>query len=109
MLRELFQKEAETALDESDHKLKQLLQLSAELDKKESALFQELDINPDQIDKVFSNPEYFTEEAWAEVQKQLSEHDQKMSLMLTHKRDRNRLRKTYSERSQVERHWLFVR
>lgn len=110
MLRELLQKDRlQENIKDSEKKFKQLLKQSEELDAQEEALFKELDVRPEQVSAFLANPENFTPEDWAEIQRQMAEYDEKVAQIINNKRDRAQLRKAYGERSQVRQHWLFVR
>lgn len=110
MLRELLQQDRfEETLKEGEKKFKQLLKQAAECDAQEEELFQELEVPPEQVSAFLSNPVNFTEQDWAEIQRQMAEYDEKVGQALNRKRDRAKLRRSYSERSQVRQHWLYVR
>lgn len=111
MLRELFQnsRQNDTADKESEKKFKELLRQSAELDAQEAQLIQELEVRPEQVSAYLANPENFAEEDWALIQKQMAEYDEKIGNLRSQKRDCAKLRQAYSERSQIQQHWLFIR
>lgn len=110
MFRELFQNQTRPdSAKENEKKFKELLKQSAELDAQEAQLFAELQVKPEQVSAYLKDPQNFTEDEWALIQQQMAEYDQRIGHMLNQKRDCAKLRRSYSERSQVQQHWLYVR
>jgi hypothetical protein len=110
VLRELFQNNRqEDTNQESDKKFKALLRQAEELEALEAQLCKELEVSPEQVSIYLSDPDNFTKEDWALIQEQMGEYEEKIGHLRKQKRDCVRLRKSYSERSQVQRHWLFIR
>lgn len=104
----LSSEDAEDKISSNDQKIKELEIRMETLDQHASELWDELAVTPTQIRKFLENPEHFTEENWAEVQKMQQEHEAKLKLLLDNIRNPSLVKKRQAERN-VGQHWLFVR
>jgi DNA repair exonuclease SbcCD ATPase subunit len=107
MLRELWNRdELEDQIDSNEKKLKALLARLEEVDQEVDQLFTDLDVLPEQIQSFIENKENFTEDNWAEIQRQLAEQKTLATETVV---DKTRVRQVYKERSQIRPNWMFVR
>ncbi|MDP1836812.1 MAG: hypothetical protein Q8K75_12920 [Chlamydiales bacterium] len=106
MLRELFsQDNLAKKIESNEKKFQDLLIKIEEADRETTEIFEQLEVRPEQIQKILSDKENFSEEHWEEIQRQMGEIEKKVST----RRDLNQLRRTYKERSEIQQQWIFVR
>lgn len=96
-------------IEENEKKFKELLQTMEAIKTEEEAYLKDLDLTPEQLIAYMENPENFTEEDWATIQREISEQRIKMEKLLSSRVNRVKNHKVYRERATVQPHWLFVR
>ncbi len=106
MLREFFgQDTIEKKIEANEKKFEALLLKVAQADRETAEIFDQLEVTPEQVRAVLSDENNFTEEAWTEVQAQLTAMESKTASS----RELAKVRKTYAERAGIQQQWLFVR
>lgn len=106
MLRELFGKDdLEKKIETNEKKLRELQAKIAELDRQTAEVFEQLEVTPEQVEKCLTDKTNFSDKDWDELQRQIAEFEAKAKAG----RDISQVRRTYKERSEIQRNWLFVR
>lgn len=78
------------------------------LDRNVNALFNEMQVSPEQLAAFVGNKDNFTEEGWNALLKHRKDLDEKLMRELLNVRNPKNIKKAYAERN-VQTHWLFVR
>jgi len=99
----------ESQSTKNDLTLQELLIRIDGLDRQVKAFMEELDISPEQISGFVNNPDNFTQENWAQLEKQRKMLDEKLDLEMRNIRNPKSAKKAYASRAGVQQHWIFVR
>lgn len=103
----------EEKLGEKIHKTeKKLRELSLHIQRlngEYQQCLEELNSTPEQLKNFAEDPDNFSESIWKQLQEEKKELDENLEKELNNVVDANKTKKTLSEKSKVQPHWLFIR
>jgi hypothetical protein len=96
-------------IQSNERKLQELLIRFEQTENELNHFLNEIGLTPQQAEIYVSNKQNFSESEWEELQKQKKAMEEKLQRDLDNIRDPAKSQKTYSEQSQLDPRWLFVR
>ena len=91
----------------TERKLNELSVHIQRLNHEYQTLLDELALTPEELKAFVENPDNFSN--WEQLQHEKREMDEKLNVELNSVIDANKTQKIFSERGQVQQHWMFVR
>jgi uncharacterized membrane-anchored protein YhcB (DUF1043 family) len=99
----------EEKIQKTERKLNEVAISLKRLDREYQQLLEELALTPEQLSGYVENPDNFSPPIWEYLQNEKKKLDEKLNLELSHVSDPLKTKKTFSERGNIQPHWLFVR
>ncbi len=99
----------EEKIQKTQLKMKELAISLEQLKFDYQKLVEELALSPEQLKEYVENSENFSPPIWKQLQEEKKQLDEKLNLELNQVRDPLQIKKTFSEKGNVQQHWLFVR
>lgn len=93
---------------QNEKKLRELTLQYERLNKDIEQFFTDLDVKPEQLSQMASNPDNFTPKAWEELKRLHKELEERLEKDLSSIRDIGKAKKSFEEKN-VSRHWIYCR
>lgn len=93
---------------QNEKKLRELTLQYERLNKDIEKFFIDLDVLPEQLSSLASNPDHFPPKAWEELKRLHKELEERLEKDLSSIRDVSKTKKSFEEKN-VARHWIFCR
>jgi len=99
----------EDRINSNNKKIQGLERLIESLDRDVRDLFEEIEVSPQQIQQLLSDPKNFTEEDWQRIEECRQQQDKQLECDLANIQNPRSTQQAYSSNSRVKSHWLCVR
>ncbi len=99
----------EEKFEKNEHKFNQLSIHIQRLNDEFQKMLLDMNLTSEQLKNFTENPDNFPSETWEELQNEKKSFKERLNLELNNIRDINRSKQTFSERGEIQRHWVFVR
>jgi len=103
-----YEEELENHIEKNERAIEELSIRIEALDRAAAALFEELQVTPEQITAFLGKQENFTESNWVDLQQMRQKQEEKLMRELLNISNPKKTKKTFNER-RIPQHWLYVR
>lgn len=104
-----FKEKLEDKIQNTERRLVELSLILKKLDREYQKLLDEMSVTPEAVKSFVENPDHFPPPIWEQLQNEKKMRDEKLNMELSCVPDLTKTKKTMSERSQIQQHWLHVR